>query len=228
MQILVVDDDEHVRESLERTLTFEGYQVSTAGDGEQALAAIADSRPWLVVLDVQMPRLDGLEVCRRLRAAGEDVPVLILTVRDGIQDLVTSFNVGADDFLTKPFALDELLVRIRALVRRGQRTAPPGRLLTFDDLVMDLGTREIRRGKRLIELTRTEFDLLHLFLLHPRQVLTRTVILREVWGVDNFPGSNTLEVYVGYLRRKLEEDGAPRLIQNIRGVGYALRPGHDG
>ncbi len=223
VQILVVDDDDDVRESLRRSLAFEGYDVRTAADGEQALAAIAERVPDAVVLDLQMPRLDGLATCRRLRAAGHDLPILMLTARDATRDRVTGLDAGADDYLPKPFALEELLARLRAVLRRRPRAEAVLDLLGYDDLAMNLGTREVTRGGLVIELTRTEYSLLQLFLSNPRVVLTRARILREVWGYDFDPGSNTLEVYVGYLRRKTEQNGASRLIHNVRGVGYALR-----
>jgi two-component system response regulator MprA len=227
MRILVVDDDRAVRESLRRSLEFNGYQVELASDGQQALEAVTAQRPDAMVLDVMMPRLDGLEVCRRLRSTGDDLPILVLTARDLVSDRVSGLDAGADDYLPKPFALEELLARLRALLRRavpdpnaGTRTDPP---LQFADLEMDLGTREVRRGERHISLTRTEFALLELLLAHPKQVLTRTRILEEVWGYDFPTSGNALEVYVGYLRRKTEADGETRLIHTVRGVGYVLR-----
>jgi two-component system response regulator MprA len=227
MRILVVDDDRAVRESLRRSLQFNGYQVDLASDGQQALDSVQSARPDAMVLDVMMPRLDGLEVCRRLRGTGDDLPILVLTARDLVSDRVAGLDAGADDYLPKPFALEELLARLRALLRRAvadrdgaEHSDPP---LTFADLTMDLGTREVRRGDRSISLTRTEFALLELLLAHPKQVLTRGRILEEVWG-DDFPTSgNALEVYVGYLRRKTEAAGEPRLLHTVRGVGYVLR-----
>jgi two-component system, OmpR family, response regulator MprA len=223
VRVLVVDDDPDVRDSLRRSLSFEGYQVSTAADGLQALDAIAADRPDVVVLDLQMPVLGGLEACRRLRQGGSDVPVLMLTARQATRDRVTGLDAGADDYLPKPFALEELLARLRALARRFTTAAAGTGTLRFADLELDAATREVRRAGQPVALTRTEFDLLELFLRHPRQVLTRRQILAEVWGYDFEPGSNTLEVYVGYLRRKTEEHNPVRLLQNIRGVGYALR-----
>jgi two-component system response regulator MprA len=224
MRILVADDDQPVRESLRRSLAFNGYDVELAADGAQALAAIADRRPDAVVLDVLMPRLDGLETCRRLRASGDDLPVLMLTARDAVADRVAGLDAGADDYLPKPFALEELLARLRALLRRTHRDeSGAGEPLRFADLTLDLGTREVRRGDRSVRLTRTEFGLLEMFLRHPRQVLTRAQILDEVWGYDFPTAGNSLEVYVGYLRRKLEAGGESRLIHTVRGVGYALR-----
>jgi len=226
MRVLVVDDDPAVRDSLRRSLTFEGYSVATAGDGEQALASVAAERPDVVVLDLQMPVLGGLETCRRLREQGNDVPVLMLTARDATRDRVTGLDAGADDYLPKPFALEELLARLRAMLRRAAVVAassPPRQVLSFEDLELDTATRLATRAGHPMTLTRTEHALLELFLRHPRQVLTRQQILAEVWGYDFDPGSNTLEVYVGYLRRKTEEHNPARLVHNVRGVGYALR-----
>ncbi|AUS78404.1 DNA-binding response regulator [Actinoalloteichus sp. AHMU CJ021] len=230
MRILVVDDDRAVRESLRRSLRFNGYQVELAADGQQALAAVMglapDARPDAMVLDVMMPRLDGLEVCRRLRGVGDDLPILVLTARDAVSDRVAGLDAGADDYLPKPFALEELLARLRALLRRRGPANPAEDevdVLSFADLELDTGTREVRRGERRISLTRTEFALLELFIAHPRRVLTRTRILEEVWGYDFPTSGNALEVYVGYLRRKTEAGGEPRLIHTVRGVGYVLR-----
>jgi two-component system, OmpR family, response regulator MprA len=223
MKILVVDDERAVRESLQRALELEGYHVELAGDGEEALDRLASpSPPDAAILDVLMPGIDGLELCRRLRAAGNPLPVLMLTARAEVDSRVAGLDAGADDYLPKPFALAELLARLRALLRRvgnGDEAA----VLRFADLQLDLGTREVRRGERSIELTRTEFSLLELFLRNPRQVLTRSIIFERVWGYDFGPTSNSLDVYIGYLRRKTEEADAPRLIHTIRGVGYALR-----
>ncbi|MBW4719082.1 response regulator transcription factor [Saccharothrix obliqua] len=225
MRILVVDDDRAVRESLRRSLQFNGYQVELAGDGRQALEAVVAQRPDAMVLDVMMPRLDGLEVCRRLRSTGDDLPILVLTARDAVSDRVSGLDAGADDYLPKPFALEELLARLRALLRRAAADAaePAGAVLRFADLELDPGTREVRRGDRPISLTRTEFALLELFLAHPKQVLTRSRILEDVWGYDFPTSGNALEVYVGYLRRKTEAEGEPRLLHTVRGVGYVLR-----
>jgi two-component system response regulator MprA len=226
-RVLVVDDDKAVRESLRRSLEFNGYDVSVASDGAEALAGLsagAASAPDVVVMDVMMPRLDGIETTRALRAAGNDVPILVLTARDAVGDRVEGLDAGADDYLTKPFALQELLARLRALLRRA--TVPVGEAdeqLTFSDLSMDVATREIRRGDRAIELTRTEFTLLEMFLRRPRRVLERSFILEEVWGYDFPTTANSLEVYVGYLRRKTEAEGEPRLIHTVRGVGYVLK-----
>jgi two-component system response regulator MprA len=224
MKILVVDDERAVRESLRRALELEGYEVGLAGDGEEALERLnAAVPPDAVILDVLMPGIDGLEVCRQLRAGGNLVPVLMLTARAEVDSRVAGLDAGADDYLSKPFALAELLARLRALLRRAANGDEAHDVLRFADLELDLGTREVHRGDRPIELTRTEFSLLELFLRNPRQVLTRTVIFERVWGYDFGPTSNSLDVYVGYLRRKTEEGGAPRLIHTVRGVGYALR-----
>lgn len=226
MRILVVDDDRAVRESLRRSLEFNGYQVELASDGAQALEAIVANRPDAMVLDVMMPRLDGLEVARRLRSTGDDLPILVLTARDTVSDRVSGLDAGADDYLPKPFALEELLARLRALLRRAipdTQTGQAAETLSFADLTLDPGTREVRRGTREISLTRTEFALLELFLSYPKHVLTRSRILEEVWGYDFPTSGNALEVYVGYLRRKTEAANEPRLIHTVRGVGYVLR-----
>jgi two-component system response regulator MprA len=227
MRILVVDDDRAVRESLRRSLAFNGYDVDLASDGAEALERVAANRPDAMVLDVMMPRMGGLEACRALRAAGEDLPILVLTAREAVADRVAGLDAGADDYLPKPFALEELLARLRALVRRAGLAGGAGAKdegpLTFADLTLDPATREVRRGEREIRLTRTEFALLELFLSHPRQVLPRGRILEEVWGFDFPTTANSLEVYVGYLRRKTEAEREPRLIHTVRGVGYALR-----
>jgi two-component system response regulator MprA len=223
MRILVVDDDAAVREALRRALQLEGYEIELAADGAEALDRLKldSAEPDALVLDVSMPRLDGLEVCRRLRRGGSRVPVLMLTARDEVADRVAGLDAGADDYVVKPFALEELLARLRALLRRTSGTAED--VLRFADLELDPSTRLVARGGDPIELTRTEFSLLELFLLNPRQVLTRSVIFERVWGYDFGFGSNSLDVYVGYLRRKTEQGGKPRLIQTVRGVGYALR-----
>jgi two-component system, OmpR family, response regulator MprA len=224
MKILVVDDERAVRESLQRALELEGYAVELAGDGEQALELLAETfPPDAAIVDVLMPGIDGLEVCRRLRAAGSTVPVLMLTARAEVDSRVAGLDAGADDYLPKPFALAELLARLRALLRRAGNGDDTSDVLRFSDLELDIGTREVRRGDHSISLTRTEFSLLELFLRNPRQVLTRSVIFERVWGYDFGPTSNSLDVYIGYLRRKTEEGDAPRLIHTVRGVGYALR-----
>jgi two-component system, OmpR family, response regulator MprA len=222
MKILVVDDERAVRESLRRALELEGYEIELAEDGEQALRQLeAAGEPDAMVLDVLMPKVDGLEVCRRLRSSGSRLPVLMLTARVEVENRVAGLDAGADDYVTKPFALEELLARLRALLRR--RTDGGGEVLRFADLELDPGTREVRRGGEPIELTRTEFSLLELFMRNPRQVLTRSVIFERVWGYDFGYASNSLDVYIGYLRRKTETGGKPRLIHTVRGVGYSLR-----
>jgi two-component system, OmpR family, response regulator MprA len=222
MRVLVVDDDPSVRESLRRSLVFNGYQVELAEDGEHALRKVASTHPDVVVLDVMMPRMDGLTACRVLRAAGDDVPVLMLTARDEVSDRVAGLDAGADDYLPKPFALEELLARLRALLRR-IGPSDSRSVLRLADLSLDPASRDVTRGERSIRLTRTEFSLLELLLRHPRQVLTREQILDDVWGYDFPTSANSLEVYVGYLRRKTEADGEPRLIHTVRGVGYVAR-----
>jgi two-component system response regulator MprA len=218
---MVVDDEPGVRAALERALRIERYDVRLAGDGAEALALLADGSPDAIVLDVAMPDIDGLEVCRRLRAAGDRTPVLMLTARDAVDDRVAGLDAGADDYLVKPFALRELQARLRALLRRTETTR--GGVLRFADLELDPAAREVRRGDRAIELSRTEFNLLELFLEHPRQVLSRTQIFERVWGYDFGATSNALGVYMGYLRRKTEAGGEPRLLHTVRGVGYILR-----
>jgi two-component system, OmpR family, response regulator MprA len=222
MRILVVDDEPAVREAVERALRLEGHDVSVAADGGEALDALGTGSPDAVVLDVLMPLVDGLELCRRMREQGDRTPVLMLTARDAVSDRVAGLDAGADDYLVKPFALEELLARVRALLRR---TAPEAdrRPVGYADLVLDPASHEVTRAGRAIELTRTEFLLLELFLRHPRQVLTRSVIFENVWGYDFGPRSNSLEVYMGYLRRKTEAGGEPRLLHTVRGVGYVLR-----
>ncbi|GAA2606314.1 MULTISPECIES: response regulator transcription factor [Streptomyces] len=230
-RILIVDDEPAVREALQRSLAFEGYDTEVAVDGADALEKAAAYRPDLVVLDIQMPRMDGLTAARRIRGAGDLTPILMLTARDTVGDRVTGLDAGADDYLVKPFELDELFARIRALLRRSSyapaalATAEDDDVLAFADLSMDLATREVRRGGRPVELTRTEFTLLEMFMAHPRQVLTREQILKAVWGFDFEPSSNSLDVYVMYLRRKTEAGGEPRLVHTVRGVGYVLRQG---
>ncbi|WP_328828116.1 response regulator transcription factor [Nocardioides acrostichi] len=221
--ILVVDDDRAVRDSLRRSLEFNGYEVSLAGDGAEALASIGSARPDAVVMDLMMPRLDGLETTKALRSAGNDVPIIVLTARDAVGDRVEGLDAGADDYLTKPFALAELLARLRALLRRAVPSDDSEEVLTFSDLSMNLATREVHRGERVIELTRTEFTLLEMFLRRPRRVLERSFILEEVWGYDFPTTANSLEVYVGYLRRKTEAEDEARLLHTVRGVGYVLK-----
>jgi two-component system response regulator MprA len=222
MKILVVDDERAVRDSLRRALELQGYEVALASDGAEALAQLeSNGQPDAVLLDVLMPGIDGLEVCRRIRQTGSEVPVLMLTARDAVGDRVAGLDAGADDYVVKPFALEELLARVRALLRRASPTGDG--VLRFADLELDTGTREVRRGGDKIELTRTEFNLLELFLVNPRQVLTRSIIFERVWGYDFGFASNSLDVYIGYLRRKTEAGGKPRLIHTVRGVGYALR-----
>jgi two-component system, OmpR family, response regulator MprA len=223
MRILVVDDEPAVREAVERALRLEGHDVALAADGGQALDALDAWPPDAVVLDVLMPRVDGLEACRRMRGSGNRTPVLMLTARDAIRDRVAGLDAGADDYLVKPFALEELLARVRALLRRASPEGDHQGPLRYADLVLDPVSHEVTRGGRAIELTRTEFLLLELFLRHPRQVLTRSVIFENVWGYDFGARSNSLEVYMGYLRRKTEAGGEPRTLHTVRGVGYVLR-----
>jgi two-component system, OmpR family, response regulator MprA len=222
MRLLVVDDDPSLREALALVLDLNGFDVTTAQDGREAIRTLAEAPPDAVVLDVLMPGIDGLEVCRRMRAAGDTTPVLMLTARAEVSERVEGLEAGADDYLAKPFAREELVARLRALLRRtgweGDDTA-----LRFADLELDPVAHEARRGGRLLELTRTEFLLLELLMRHPRIVLTRTAIFDQVWGYDFGPASNSLEVYVGYLRRKTEAEGEPRLVHTVRGVGYVLR-----
>ena len=219
---MVVDDERAVRESLRRALELEGYEIELAADGQEALYRVEAAEPDVIVLDVLMPRMDGLEVCRTLRSAGDRTPVLMLTARDAVRDRVAGLDAGADDYLVKPFALDELLARLRALLRRAMPDAG-GAPLRFLDVELDPVAHEVRRAGRPIALTRTEYLLLELFLRHPRQVLTRSLIFENVWGYDFGPTSNSLEVYMGYLRRKTEAGGEPRVLHTVRGVGYVLR-----
>ncbi len=219
-RILVIDDEPKIVDFIRRGLIYEGYTVDVAYDGPDGLARARDNPPDLVILDVMLPRLDGLEVCRRLRAASH-VPILMLTARDAVPDRVAGLNAGADDYLVKPFAFDELLARIRALFRRHGLVTPE--LLRFADLTLNPTTRQVWRGRRPVDLTAKEYDLLELFMRHPRQVLTRDLIYERLWDYDFGGESNIIEVYVRYLRSKLEAAGEPRLIQTIRGVGYALR-----
>ncbi|MBS5997688.1 MULTISPECIES: response regulator transcription factor [Corynebacterium] len=228
MKILVVDDEQAVRESLRRSLRFNGYEVLTANDGLEAVETVRAENPELVILDVMMPNMDGLEVCRTLRSEGWDRPILVLTARDGVSDRVAGLDAGADDYLPKPFALEELLARVRSLVRRASADsiaaeAPVESKLSFEDLELDADTREVSRGGRAISLTRTEFALLQLLMENPRKVLSRSKILEEVWGYDFPTSGNALEVYIGYLRKKTEGESDARLIHTVRGVGYVLR-----
>jgi two-component system, OmpR family, response regulator MprA len=222
MRILVVDDEPAVRQAVERALRLDGHEVSLAAHGGEALDELDTRPPDAVVLDVLMPRIDGLELCRRMRASGDRTPVLMLTARDAVSDRVAGLDAGADDYLVKPFALEELLARVRALLRRASPDTGQAPL-RYGDLALDPVSHEVSRGARPIELTRTEFLLLELFLRHPRQVLTRSVIFENVWGYDFGPRSNSLEVYMGYLRRKTEAGGESRLLHTVRGVGYVLR-----
>jgi two-component system response regulator MprA len=222
MRLLVVDDDPSVREALALVLDLDGFDVATAVDGREAIRTLALDRPDAVILDVLMPGLDGLEVCRRMRATGDRTPVLMLTARSEVSERVAGLEAGADDYLPKPFAREELIARLRALLRRTGWEGDAG-VLRFDDLELDPVAHEARRNGRLLELTRTEFLLLELLMRHPRQVLTRATIFDRVWGYDFGPASNSLEVYVGYLRRKSESAGEPRLLHTVRGVGYVMR-----
>ena len=222
--IVIVDDDPAIRNSLSRALRIEGYSVELFENGGDALKAMALRAPDGIILDLQLPDIDGLEVCRRLRSAGDATPILMLTARDAVNDRVAGLDVGADDYLVKPFDLAELLARLRALLRRRVVTEGEDSVVRFEDVTLNRMTREVRRGDRAIELTKIEFELLELFLQHPRQVLTRDQILDLVWGYNFDTGTNSLAVYIGYLRRKLEGEGETRLLQTIRGVGYALRP----
>jgi two-component system response regulator MprA len=223
-RVLIVDDEPAVRAALDRALRLDGYEIALAADGREALDRLADVRHDAIVLDVAMPGIDGLQVCRRLRDAGDRTPVLMLTARDAVDDRVAGLDAGADDYLVKPFALKELKARLRALLRRAETPeSDGGQALRFSDLSLDQGAWEARRGQRKLELSRTEFQLLALFLEHPRQVLTRSQIFERVWGYDFGSSSNSLGVYMGYLRRKTEEGGEPRLLHTVRGVGYVLR-----
>jgi two-component system, OmpR family, response regulator MprA len=223
MKVLVVDDEPAVADAVARALRLEGYDVSTAGEGVSALGELERGRPDALVLDVMMPEMDGLQVARELRARGDTVPILMLTARDSVGDRVAGLDAGADDYLVKPFALEELLARLRALLRRSSDTPETSGPLQFEDLWLDPDTRLVRRGDREIETTRTEYLLLELFLRNPRRVLTRSTIFEAVWGYDFGYASNSLDVYIGYLRRKTEAQGEPRLIHTRRGVGYVLR-----
>jgi two-component system response regulator MprA len=234
MRVLVVDDDPAVRDSLARTLRFEGHEVETAVDGQAALTAVRAAEPDAVILDVSMPVLDGLQTCQQLRADGVLVPVLMLTARDSVGDRVAGLDAGADDYLVKPFALQELLARLRALMRRSLIATPAvaatsgsasagDDTLRYADVRLDVRTREVWRGSRQLRLTRTEFGILEVFLRHPRQVLSRSILFEQVWGFDFGETSNSIHVYLGYLRRKLEAEGETRLLHTVRGVGFVLR-----
>ncbi|MEN8172944.1 MAG: response regulator transcription factor [Chloroflexota bacterium] len=220
-RVLVIEDDEGIQKFLRRGLAYDGYDVDVASDGRSGLATARDNPPDLVVLDLMLPGIDGLEVCRRLRSGG-DVPIMILTAKDSVDDRIIGLDMGADDYMVKPFDLDELLARIRALLRRVQPTNAP-KIYQFDDLSLDTGTRQAIRGQRVISLTAKEYELLELFMRHPRQVLTREVIYDSVWGYDFGGESNIIEVYIRYLRQKIEQDDELRLIHTVRGVGYVLR-----
>lgn len=219
-RILVIEDDEAILKFLKRGLAYEGYQVDAAPDGQTGLSLARDNTPDLAVLDLMLPGIDGLEVCRRLRAGGP-LPILILTAKDSVNDRVMGLDMGADDYMVKPFNLDELLARIRALLRRAQPARP--QILRFSDLSLDTGTRQALRGDQSIPLTAKEYELLELFMRHPRQVLTRDVIFDRVWGYDFGGESNIIEVYIRYLRQKLEQNGEARLLHTVRGMGYVLR-----
>jgi two-component system response regulator MprA len=220
-RVLVIEDDEGIQKFLRRGLAYDGYHVDVASDGRTGLATARDNPPDLVVLDLMLPGIDGLEVCRRLRSGG-DVPIMILTAKDSVNDRIIGLDMGADDYMIKPFDLDELLARIRALLRRVQPTNAP-KIYQFSDLSLDTGTRQAARGQRIVSLTAKEYELLELFMRHPRQVLTREVIYDSVWGYDFGGESNIIEVYIRYLRQKLEHDDDARLIHTVRGVGYVLR-----
>lgn len=227
--ILVIDDDDKILSMLKRSLSFEGYQVRTAANGKAGLADMLERDPDLVILDRMMPEVDGVEVCRRIRASGSHVPILMLTARDEVADRVSGLDAGADDYVLKPFAMEELLARVRVQLRRSQEMAERvsrserEQELQFEGLRLDPSTREVMRDGRLVELTTKEFELLRLFMTNPRHVLTRETIMEKVWGYDYSGESNVLEVYVATLRQKLEEHGEPRVIQTVRGVGYVLR-----
>lgn len=221
--ILLVDDESRVTNALRRTLAYEGYHVSTAMDGEGALALVRTKMPDLVILDLMLPGIDGFEVCRRLRAAGDEVTILMLTARDTLADRVTGLEIGADDYLVKPFALEELLARIKALLRRRHPQEISREVLCFEDLELDTASRQARRGQRTIDLSTTEYELLALFLRNPRTVLIKAVLMDRIWGRDFEGGPNVLEVYIGHLRGKLEQQGECRLLQTVRGAGYVLR-----
>jgi two-component system response regulator MprA len=221
--ILIVDDESRVTSALRRVLAYEGYQVTTAANGEMALEQVRSRPPDLVILDIMLPGIDGLEVCRRLRTTGDQVAILMLTARDAVADRVIGLEMGADDYLVKPFALEELLARVKALLRRHQPPEISREVLRFEDLELDTATRQAQRGSRVIDLSTTEYELLALFLRNPRVVLTRGLLMERIWGNDFEGGPNVLEVYIGHLRAKLEQHGERRLIQTVRGAGYVLR-----
>ncbi|MBO9605555.1 MAG: response regulator transcription factor [Paenibacillaceae bacterium] len=224
-KIVVIDDDDKITSMLRRSLVFEGYTVFVAGNGQEGLKQILEHDPEVIILDVMMPVLDGWEVCRRVREAGAETPILMLTAKDEVTDRVKGLDLGADDYLVKPFALEELLARVRVLLRRrsDRGGALPGNRISYEDVVMDFDTREVIRGGKLVELTTKEFDLLHLFLQNPKRVLSRDLIMEKIWGYDYSGESNVLEVYIALLRQKTEEHGGKRLIQTVRGAGYVLR-----
>jgi two-component system response regulator MprA len=223
-KIVVIDDDAKITSMLKRSLAFEGYAVSTASNGQEGLRMLLQEDPNLVVLDVMMPQIDGWEVCRRIREGGSEVPILMLTAKDEVSDRVKGLDLGADDYLVKPFALEELLARVRSLLRRrADKAEQPTHRLQAEDVLLDLDTREVHREGKSIELTTKEFDLLHLFMQNPRRVLSRDLIMEKVWGYDYSGESNVLEVYIALLRQKLEEQGGKRIIQTVRGAGYVLR-----
>jgi two-component system response regulator MprA len=221
--ILIVDDDNRVTNALRRTLAYEGYQVSITANGEGALSIVRTRPPDLVILDLMLPGIDGLEVCSRLRSAGDGIAVLMLTARDAVADRVAGLETGADDYLVKPFALEELLARVKALLRRRNPPDITREVLDFEDLELDTATRQAKRGNRLIDLSTTEFELLSIFMRNPRMVLTRSLLMDRIWGSDFEGGPNVLEVYIGHLRTKLEQQSEKRLIQTVRGAGYVLR-----
>jgi two-component system, OmpR family, response regulator MprA len=221
--ILIVDDDNRVTNALHRTLAYEGYQVSITANGEGALSIVRTRPPDLVILDLMLPGIDGLEVCSRLRSAGDGIAVLMLTARDAVADRVAGLETGADDYLVKPFALEELLARVKALLRRRNPPDITREVLVFQDLELDTATRQAKRGNRLIDLSTTEFELLSIFMRNPRMVLTRSLLMDRIWGSDFEGGPNVLEVYIGHLRTKLEQQSEKRLIQTVRGAGYVLR-----
>lgn len=224
-KIMVIDDDIKITSMLRRSLAFEGYEVSTASDGQEGLKGILEKNPDLIILDLMMPKVDGWEVCRRIRASGLSTPILMLTAKDEVSDRVKGLDLGADDYLVKPFALEELLARVRALLRRKLAESSPQTTnrLEFEDLVLDTDTREVYRAGKRIELTAKEFDLLHLFMMNPKRVLSRDTIMEKIWGYDYSGESNVLEVYIAMLRQKTEEHGGKRIIQTVRGAGYVLR-----